>query len=174
MPPPGVSALDFYMQRARQVAPASAAPPAPELPKSLDFDERLRLERAIAKTAALIENATVQLKQPELLPSELTPSEAAEEDFFRAKQYSRILTKKLHDHKLQRSQTMLVDVMEGIDEYAALPAPPPPSRIPRPVSIASTSTKGTSRSTSRLPRPASALTSSPSTSSERGSPVLYS
>ncbi|KAM3422738.1 hypothetical protein BST61_g223 [Cercospora zeina] len=116
MPPPRVSALNFYMQQARKAVPAAAMPPAPELPKSLDFDERLRLERAIAKSAALIEKSKARLNIRSVLPSELTASEAAGEDFVRAKEYSNGLTKKFHDYQLQRSQNLCVDVMQAIED----------------------------------------------------------
>ncbi|GIZ46363.1 hypothetical protein CKM354_000949100 [Cercospora kikuchii] len=184
IPPPGVSYLEYYMNRARRVVPVVAAPPPPVLPKSLDFEERLRLERAIAKTTTLIETAQAQLDRPKLLPFELTPSEAAEEDHARAKQYTGNLGRKLQGYKIERTNRLLVDVLQTIDEYKPLAASPCPSRIPRPASVASTSSSSTStsastastattsvssRSVSRIPRPSSAPVVSSSTPSSRRS-----
>ncbi|PPJ57209.1 hypothetical protein CBER1_02811 [Cercospora berteroae] len=185
IPPPGVSYLEYYMNRARRVVSVVVAPPPLVLPKSLDFEERLRLERAIAKTTTLIETAQAQLDRPKLLPFELTPSETAEEDHARAKQYTSSLGRKLQGYKIDRTNRLLVDVLQTVDEYKPLAASPCPSRIPRPASVASRSTKSTtstsdsaltaststtsvsSRSVSRIPRPVSAPALSSSTPGSR-------
>ncbi|KAI5359191.1 hypothetical protein Slin14017_G100930 [Septoria linicola] len=158
LPPPGVDAMEFYMQRARTLAAARASlarAPAPNpASKSLSFDDRLKLERAIAKSEKLTSDAQAQLERPVLAPFELTPLEQVEEDNAKAKQYSESLTKKLHDHKLTQIQTLHVSVMATIERIEAkqlLPSRPQTSRTPRPITASTLAPEPQAR-TSRIPR----------------------
>lgn len=115
MPPPGEDMLQFYMKRA--YARTEPAPPAELTPvQGLDFDEKLRLERAIAKSDKQMHDAQTQLDRPSLAPFELTPLEQAEEDSAKAKQYNRSLNDKIHNHKLRNSTHLCEEVVIIIGE----------------------------------------------------------
>lgn len=130
MPPAGANAAYYFMDKARQkyksqpqlVEPIRLPAKIPT-PEELDVDERL--DRAIALSNQLLQEATEQLAKPCVPPAELTPSEQAETENAIAWTRGYDITNRTNDQWLDRNERHYHEVVETIEEMRSSNIPIP-------------------------------------------------
>lgn len=121
MPPAGANAVYYYMDRARlkyktqpQLVEPVRLPAKIPTPEELDVDERL--DRALAVSNQLLQEATEQVAKTCVAPDELTPSEKAEKNNAEAWTRGYEITNCTKDLWLQHNECHHQEDMDIIDD----------------------------------------------------------